>query len=134
MTARDPVLVKLDEERQVILEIQAFNLSFKAHKIMRDKGISPDNFVLFCIDLKSKHKDIAKMHDPDIVLPETFAEGTFYIYQGSAESRSFCAKLFSRFPSLEDQLEAFPSSDRVKCFVLNEGGCSTYGIEPIPLS
>lgn len=108
-------------------------LQHLAWRAMNVRGLNNNEFVIVCIQVDSRWRDLVDMlmpSTPESHWQEFRNKGMDPIAFGSA-TVGVCDFVVKHYPDIEDVLMEKPGEGIAKCIALDEGGCTVYDIRPV---
>lgn len=101
-----------------------------AYRALNVRGKRNDEEIIVCIKVDTKWRYLVDMLMPNADWQQYRDQGMEPVARGAA-SFGTCSHLVEMLPDLADVLLEVPEAGKMKCIVLDDGGCTVYDIDPV---
>jgi hypothetical protein len=119
--------------RHDLMKVSAERLAQIAHRAIHVKGLETNDFIVVCIKVDSRWRDLVDYLMPNHDWQQYRDQGMEPIARGSVLA-SLAEYLIEELPDLKDSLREACPDDKAKVVVLDDTGGTVYQIEPQPES
>lgn len=101
-----------------------------AYRALNVRGKHNNEEVVVCIKVDTRWRYLADMMMPDADWQQYRDLGQEPVARGCAPFRT-CDRLAEVLPDVASVLMEVPEAGKMKCIVLDDGGCTVYDIDPV---